>query len=107
MPAKMIIAMLVALLMPVPAFAQDVFSQLIEAARNGQTEKVQALLESGADVDGKNNSGWTALIYAALLGHTDVVRTLLDAGADVNAKGFVFPGPPPRRRPAGADELEP
>ena len=86
MPARMITAMLVVMLTPAPAYAQDVNSQLIEAAQNGQAEKVQALLESGADVDGKNKNGWTALIYAALQGHPDVVRILLDAGADVNAK---------------------
>ena len=35
MPARMIIAMLAALLIPIPAYAQDVNSQLIEAAKRG------------------------------------------------------------------------
>ena len=44
MPARMITAMLAALLISIPAIAQDVNSQLIEAAKNGETEKVRALL---------------------------------------------------------------
>ena len=65
MPARMITAMLLALLIPVPAYAQDVNSQLIEAAKNGQTEKVKTLLEAGAKVNAKNKNGLTALIGAA------------------------------------------
>ena len=86
MPARMIIAMLLALLISIPAFAQDVNAQLIEAAQNGQAEEVQALLEGGADVDAKDEAGMTALMWAALGGNTDTVKVLLDAGADVSVK---------------------
>lgn len=87
MPNKVIFAILLALLIPIPAFAQDINSQLIEAAKNGQTEKVRALLKGGADVNAKNKvKGTTGLIYAVVAGHTDTVKILLDAGADVNAK---------------------
>lgn len=86
MPARMIVVMLVALLISIPAIAQDIDSQLIEAAKNGQAEKVQALLEVGADVDAKDEDGITALWAAAAGGHTDIVRTLLDGGADVNTR---------------------
>ena len=48
MPARMIIAMLVVLLISIPACTQDVNSELIEAAQNGETEKVRELLEAGA-----------------------------------------------------------
>ena len=61
-------------------------SQLIEAAENGQTEKVKTLLEAGANVNAKNNYGVTALMSAVGKGQTETVQALLDAGADVNDK---------------------
>jgi hypothetical protein len=59
---------------------------LMEAAKKGDTEKVQALLAQGADVNAKGNDGFTALIMAARYGHTDIVQALLAKGANVNAK---------------------
>ena len=76
-----------ALLIPLPACSQNLGSQLLKAASGGETEKVKALLKAGADVDAKDNDGWTPLMLAASRGHTDTVQALLDAGADVNAKG--------------------
>ncbi len=63
-------------------------SQLIEAARRGETEKVKALLDAEADVnaEGGEYGGWTALKVAAGGGHTETVKVLLEAGADVDAK---------------------
>jgi len=86
MPNKAIITVFLALLIPIPACAQDVNSQLIEAAQNGQADKVEALLEAGADANAKDNVGETALMRAARTGDSDTVQALLDAGADVNAK---------------------
>ncbi len=89
MPARMIVAILAALLISIPAIAQDINSELIEAAKKGDTVSIKALLDAGADVDAKDTDfyyGQTALILAVREGHTDVVRMLLDAGADVNAK---------------------
>ena len=85
-PARMIIAMLAALLVPLSSCVQDTDLELIEAARNGQTEEVQALLEAGADVNAISDADGMALILAAARGHTEIVRMLLEAGADVNAK---------------------
>ena len=61
-------------------------SSLTEAAMQGDTEKVQALLAKGADVNAKANNGATALIAAAWGGHSDTVQALLAKGADVKAK---------------------
>ena len=44
------------------------------------------LLDRGAEVNGKDNSGWTPLHYAAWDGHADVAALLLDRGAEVNVK---------------------
>jgi hypothetical protein len=84
----MIIALLSALLIPILACTQEVNSQLIEAAKNGETEKVRAALDSGASVDARDEGivAETALMLAAQKGHANIVQVLLDAGADVNAK---------------------
>ncbi len=46
MPARMMPAMLLALLISIPAIAQDINSQLIEAAKKGDTVNIKALLEA-------------------------------------------------------------
>jgi excisionase family DNA binding protein len=58
---------------------------LIEAAYEGNTVQVQALIEEGANVNDKDTAGRTALMIAANRGHTYVVQLLLDCGADANA----------------------
>lgn len=56
---------------------------LAEAATLGETERLGALLQSGADVNAFTPDGWTPLHLAAHFGHVDAVRMLLHAGADV------------------------
>lgn len=57
------------------------------AARLGNIEIVQMLLESGANVDAPpQRYGGTALQYAASRGDTEIVQLLLDAGAAVEAE---------------------
>jgi ankyrin repeat protein len=55
-------------------------------AESGQAAAVKALLDHGADIKARSNTGATAIFFAARDGSIDVVRTLLDAGADVNDK---------------------
>ena len=86
MPNKTIFALFVAFLTLVPACRQDVNSELLEAAKNGQTERVRGLLDAGADVDTQNDDGFTALKWAVVRGHTGTVQALLDAGADVDIR---------------------
>ena len=81
MPDRMIIAMLLALLISIPAIAQDINSELIEAAKNGDTVSIKALLDAGADVNVKGEDGYTALMFAANAGHTEIVELLKAAGA--------------------------
>ena len=57
---------------------------LCDLARRGNTAGLRALLDRGADVDARNDDGWTALMYAAYKGHTACLTLLLNNRADVN-----------------------
>ena len=54
--------------------------------RENSIEQIREILESGVDINAKNNWGDTALHIASREGHTDIVAMLLEKGADVNAK---------------------
>ena len=68
---------------------------LLEAARGkispssfGYEENIEAVkktLADGADVNAKDDNGWTPLHWAALSGHKEVSEYLITMGADVNA----------------------
>lgn len=58
--------------------------QLWKAARDGDVERVKALLAKGVPVDAKSEFECTALYFAANSNHVDVMKVLLEAGADVN-----------------------
>ena len=79
-------ALLLAFITLIPACRQDVRTELLEAARNGQSERVQSLLDAGADVNTQAPDGFTALKWAVIRGHTDTVQVLVNAGADVNIR---------------------
>jgi ankyrin repeat protein len=55
---------------------------LLEVSQAGYKGIVQHLLNAGADLEAKNDNGWTALIRAAYGGHEAIVRLLLEKGAD-------------------------
>ena len=57
-----------------------------DAARNGDLAGVQAELDKGADLNAKDESGYTPLYGAVEKGHKEVVELLIAAGADVNVK---------------------
>lgn len=56
--------------------------ELIDAAKKGDFELVQALLLSGADVNERDNHGDSPLIFAAENNHKEIVELLLEKGAD-------------------------
>ena len=55
--------------------------RLLEAARGGETEKVQQLLDDGANATATDAQGQTVLHIAASEGQTDIVSLLLKRGA--------------------------
>ena len=59
---------------------------LIRASADGDAQVLKALLAQGADVNGANQTGQTALMRAALMGRGDIVTLLLEAGADLRLK---------------------
>ena len=59
-------------------------SALSQAASQGQTECVAALLDSGAVIDVRNEDGETPLSYAVVADHRRVIDVLLARGAEVN-----------------------
>ena len=60
--------------------------ELWEMVRNGDINDVKLLLGKGADINTKDNDGWTALHYATRHQTTEMAQLLLDRGADINAK---------------------
>ena len=58
---------------------------LLQEASRGEFEKVNGLLEKGANVNEKDADGRTALMYASFEGYNPVVKTLLSHNANVNS----------------------
>jgi len=66
---------------------RDGTTALMYAARNGDTQVVNALLRKGASVSVADNDGETALIKAAASScNVETVQALISAGADLNAR---------------------
>ncbi len=61
-------------------------SELASAAERGDLSAVERLLEEGASVEDRDDSGRTALVVAAYENHLEVARKLIEAGADANVK---------------------
>jgi len=60
--------------------------QLITAARNGDLETIQKLIDAGFDVDCELKYSATALMLAAARGQDEVCKMLIKAGAKVNRR---------------------
>lgn len=64
----------------------DGLTALHRAARDGDQEEVQRLLENGANIAARDKENRAALFWAAREGHDDVVLLLLDRGANIHAR---------------------
>ena len=69
---------------PSPGVSPKPCAALVQAAHDGDLATVQNLLATGADVNGQDAWGRTALHEAALRGHERVLARLLRAGANVH-----------------------
>jgi uncharacterized protein len=69
-------------------FDEDGNTALAHAAGVGDIEAVRALIDAGADVNGRGTAKQTALMEAAAGGHDKIVWLLIDAGADIEAQDW-------------------
>ena len=61
-------------------------SSVWQDVQNGDTDKVQSQIESGADVDARDALGRTPLYYAIYKKHPEIIGLLVRSGANVNMK---------------------
>jgi hypothetical protein len=74
------------LILPHGLRAADSGQELLDAAAQGRTAKVQALVDQGVSLAAKDKNGRTALMLAAQHGHAPTVRFLLEKGADATVR---------------------
>ena len=55
-----------------------------DAAAQGNNDAIKQHLSAGADINTKDESGWTPLHWAASKVHNKTAKLLIKAGADVN-----------------------
>lgn len=65
---------------------QNMDRELIEYAEQGNTELVEQLLQSGANINATNEQGRTAVMAATYRNHVETVEALIQAGADINIR---------------------
>ena len=67
--------------------SQDVKKDALRiAAIKGNINAVKNHIDTGTDLNARDNRGITPLMWATNWGHEEIVELLIAAGADVNAK---------------------
>lgn len=69
---------------PDPAVV-ELARQLLDCARDGETEKIAGYVDEGVPVELTDHAGNTLLMLAAYHGHPETVAALIGRGADVDA----------------------
>jgi ankyrin repeat protein len=64
----------------------QVDTDLLDASKIGDLEKMKRAIENEADVNAKDEYGWTPLHWACYNGKVAIISFLLDKKADVNAE---------------------
>ncbi len=59
--------------------------QLIRAAERGETKEVYRLIAAGANVNARDEEGWTPYLAASTMGRLDAMRVLRAFGAKTEA----------------------
>jgi ankyrin repeat protein len=63
---------------------------ILEASRTGNLDRVRELLDSGVDIETKDEYNHTPLYLAVSNQDVEIVKLLIKRGADVNAHGFDY-----------------
>jgi predicted component of type VI protein secretion system len=71
---------------PEPPTAKAPAISIHIAAMQGNLEAVKQHIAAGADVNAKNDGGYTPLHWVAVKGHKEMAELLIAEGANVNAK---------------------
>jgi hypothetical protein len=74
------------LLAAVTALAADAPTDILEAARKGNSKGIETLLSKGSDIEARDKDGRTPLMLAAQYGRTASVQVLLEKGANAAAR---------------------
>ena len=74
--------------------AQTPLGDLLAAIADDDLARATALLDAGADPNGRALNGYTPIIFAAQEGRASMVRLLLDRGATPSQTGLVMPATP-------------
>ncbi len=65
---------------------KDINSQLIEAAKEGNLDRIKLLIAKGADINTTDSRGGTPLHWAVYYGNKEIVNFLLMQGANPEKK---------------------
>ena len=65
---------------PILMDTSEMSDDLLRASREGNTDKVQTLLDAGIEVNAAADDGITALTNASAEGHSEVAYLLIEAG---------------------------
>jgi ankyrin repeat protein len=90
---RILAAAVLAIVMTLPADAQNRDQALIAAAGTGDVAAAERLIREGASLAARDARGRTALLAATHGNHVAVARALIAAGADVNAKDDIQDSP--------------
>jgi ankyrin repeat protein len=67
-------------------YGMELQRTILDAIRAGDIEEVQQLLQTGADINARDNGGCTSLHYALRAGQLEMVKLLVANGANLNAR---------------------
>jgi ankyrin repeat protein len=85
MKRQSLFALMIALVMTAAMSAQQVVSAVADAAARGDKAAIKQLLKDGADVNGAQGDGMSALHWAADRGDAELADMLIYAGANISA----------------------